>query len=175
LASKRREVEALVAGLDELLDLLDRTYVPVEQAINRTIDQLTKLFPFGMTLEKRQPLGMAAGGLVSILNAANDNPGDREMVKLLEKRAKALSLIRAGVTELEPSAERLTPRTIREAARDPRSANHLESIRIEERTITTVRQSDLGPDWEPYVWTYTVPLIKVPETRPILSIPTGEV
>ena len=130
-AGRQREVEAVAAGLPELLQLLDDKYASVEQEIDHVAGELRGLLPRGLDLPRPTKLGIAAGGLVSILDrVTRGNLSDADILALLDKREKAKTLIRSGLTELAPAVTGLNVNVIRRDMRTLRQMNGLDLLKV---------------------------------------------
>jgi len=114
---KRREITSqnmvvireLTRGLPEVLEVLERDFLPIEAQVNSIAEKLEWLFPSSRgTWKTSKKLGLARGGLVSVLKITG-RLDERGVESVLEKRRRIFTALHEGLQELEAAAKALRP------------------------------------------------------------------
>ncbi|WYK04386.1 sigma-70 family RNA polymerase sigma factor [Cereibacter sphaeroides f. sp. denitrificans] len=100
VSEKKRRAASVAAGLTEILTLLDADFLPIERAINDTIDALRGMFP-DLLRETSSQLAIARGGLVSVVKSATKPMKDKTVEEMLRRRRLALSAVSIGLDNLD--------------------------------------------------------------------------
>ncbi|WP_265499581.1 hypothetical protein [Paracoccus beibuensis] len=104
---KRKEIaERVTGGLVELMQELEDGPLQAEAAIRQALGMLRDVFDYSGHIPDAT-ISLGAGGIKSILRAAAiDNLSEKDVPGLMQKRAKAIPIIKAGV-EMLPERRRL--------------------------------------------------------------------
>ncbi|WP_134681541.1 hypothetical protein [Paracoccus ravus] len=104
---KRKEAaDRLTAGLPAVMEALEDGPLHAEATIRKTLQKLHDVFG-GSGYVPDAMISHGAGGLKSVLKAVtNDNFSEKDVPALMQKKAKAISLIKSGV-EMLPERRRL--------------------------------------------------------------------
>lgn len=130
VSEKKRRSASVAAGLPEILKLLDADFLPIERAINDTIDKLRGMFP-DLPRETSSQLAIARGGLVSIVKNAAKPMKDKTVEEMLRRRRLALSAVSIGLDNLDEALDFFAEENLRNIFKDLRRRTKYDRIRFD--------------------------------------------
>lgn len=168
-AEQRKISGAVLEGVRELIEILDRDLIPVEQSVHQVMEELERIFP---TLRQRKPpkLAVARGGLASILKTADEKLTERRIEEILRKRGLVNDTIREGLALIQESVKAVSPDRIRGRFRSLAEGAGYEEMKMSGNVMVVGKwETHLG-EYDFWETTYEVPVIVMPDTTEIRGV-----
>lgn len=168
-AEQRRLSGAVLEGVPELLEVLDRDFIPVEQDVHHVMEELERIFP---ALRQRKPpkLAVARGGLATILKAADEKLNERKIEEILRKRGLVKEALREGLALLEESVKAVSPDRIRSHFRNLAEGAGYEEMKMSGNIMVVGKWDTHLGEYDFREITYKVPVIVMPDKTEIRSL-----
>ncbi|PTA98892.1 MULTISPECIES: hypothetical protein [unclassified Sulfitobacter] len=166
IAAHRKMSAAVLGNAQELLQILDRDFIPVEKEMLQMIEEMERIFP---SLQQRKPpkLAVARGGLATIIEAAEHKLTDLRVEEILKKRKLVDEAIHTGIELLEEGIKAFKPEHISRQLRHLALRARYEESKMVGRTITVGRWEMYRGEYEFWETIYELPLMEMPSTATI--------
>ncbi|SEJ30489.1 hypothetical protein SAMN05421762_0956 [Pseudooceanicola nitratireducens] len=171
-AEQRKISGAVFEGVPQLIEILDRDLIPIEQSLQQVMEELERIFP---ALRRRKPpkLAVACGGLATILKAADEKLIERRIEEILRKRGLVNDAIREGFALLQESVKAISPDRIRSRFRGLAEGAGYEEMKMSGNVMVAGKWDTHLGEYDFWETTYEGSVIIMPDTTEIRGLMEG--